>query len=180
MKLAWALVCGALVALALGLAAPSVGALGLSKPPNLENIHMTLGENYLFSVRVYGENRPIEVEMVADNIDFIEFEPQRFTLAAEESREVTCTLSPENLGTYAGSLEARAVSTAPGNPVIGSVGANLRVTVEEPSSEQPSEDNEQPGSGSSSGEGIPAVPLGAAIALVVVALAGGLYLTRWR
>ena len=162
----------------MGLAVPSVGAIGLSKPPNLENIHVTLGENYQFSVRVYGENEPIEVEMIAEGIDFIEFEPQRFTLAADESREVLCTLSPENVGTYEGSLEARAVSMAPGNPVIGSVGANLRVVVEEPSGEQQGPDEQTPSTPQEGG--ISVVTLGAAIALIGVALAGGLYLARWR
>lgn len=167
-----------MLAVVFGLAVPSVEALGLSKPANLENLHVALGENYQFSVRIYGESQPIEVEMIADNIDFITFEPQRFTLAAEESREVLCTLRPENLGVYQGSLEVGGVSTAPGNPVIGSVSANLRVVVEEPSGEQPSGESEQPNSGSSSG-GIPAIPLGAAIALVGVVV-GVVCFVRWR
>ena len=164
MRLLWLLICGPMLVMALGLAMPSVGALGLSKPANLENLHVALGENYQFTVRVYGESQPIEVELVADNLDFLTFEPQRFTLAADESREVLCTLRPENLGVYKGSLEARAVSTAPGNPVVGSVGANLRVTVEEISHPPP--------------EGVNMIVLLGAIVLTGAILA--LFLVGWR
>jgi len=171
--------CGLVAVLALALAAPGVGALGLSKPPDLDNIHVTLGENYQFQVRVYGEDEPIEVEMVADNIDFVEFDPQQFSLGADESRQVTVTLTPENLGTYEGTISAcKAGSAQGGNPVLGAVSADLRVTVEESSGE-----GEQPGPEGSapSQEGeIPAAALGAAVAIVVGGLVSGLYLTRWR
>ncbi len=182
MRLLQLLICAPMLAMALGLAVSSVGALGLSKPPNLENIHMTLGEKYQFSIRIYGENQLIEVEMVAAGAieNFIEFDPQRFTLATGESKEVLCTLSPENLGTYEGSLEARPVSMAQGNPLVGSVSANLRVTVEEPLIEQPSGEYEQPSSGDSTGGGISAVQPGVVIALLGAAFVSGLYLVRWR
>jgi len=112
--------------------------IALASPHDLDNLHLGVGEEGNFKLRVY--NHPesenslrFEITATGEIAPFLSFSDNGFVLAPDTSSQVVVTISPitqENV--YEGDISVYARSLVEGegaSPVVASVGTRVRVTV---------------------------------------------------
>lgn len=116
----------------------AVAKIALASPHDLDNLHLGVGQEGNFKLRVY--NRPesenslrFEITATGGIAPFLSFSDNGFVLDPDTSKQVVVTISPiaqENV--YEGDISVYAHGLGEdeeASPVVASVGALVRVTV---------------------------------------------------
>jgi hypothetical protein len=134
-----------IVAMAIALTTSSVQALAVSKPkmgdlnPKGEPwIPALVRENTEFQMTIWGEdNATVSIVVKIENenaLAFATFDPENFTLAPGESKQVRCVLSPTRTGVFKSSIVISESSqdNVLGNPITKSIAFDVEVHAELP------------------------------------------------
>jgi len=116
----------------------AVAKIALASPHDLDNLHLGVGQEGNFKLRVY--NRPesenslrFEITATGGIAPFLSFSDNGFVLDPDTSKQVVVTISPiaqENV--YEGDISVYAHGLVEGDgasPVVASVGTRVRLTV---------------------------------------------------
>jgi len=141
-KAEWVIVALGLV-LAIFLTTSQVQAIAVSNP-KMEHLEpegkpwmlARVGESTEFQITVWGEeNATVEISVENENaLGFASFDPENFTLAPGESKQVRCIFTPTRVGIFKSSVVISESSrdNVQGSPIKGSIAFGVEVHVELP------------------------------------------------
>jgi hypothetical protein len=143
-KTQWIMV-ALVVATAIAITTSNVHALAVSKP-KMEDLNpkgepwipALVGENTEFQMTIWGEDNVtvgIAVKIENENaLEFATFDPENFTLAPGESKQVRCVFAPTRTGVFKSSIVISESSqdNIVGNPITKSIAFDVEVHAELP------------------------------------------------
>jgi hypothetical protein len=144
MKAEWVVV-ALVLSIAIAITTSNVQALARSSP-KMEDLNpkgkpwilALVGENTEFQMTIWGEdNTTVDISVKIENenaLGFVSFDPENFTLAPSESKQVRCIFTPTMTGVFKSSvvISESSPENVSGNPITKSIAFYVEVHAELP------------------------------------------------